>query len=219
MLPPGLNAFRENSPRRHDLDEVGAVLEIGPNRFRDFFRTVGEIFDHWHIDINGKLFRIARTAGGGNIIASHEQSRPRHRAFIDRVSQIDIDVRPSRSHVAASGEASAQGDKRVARAPKRIVTGCGFRERIFPVHAHAARQMGVQIDQAGEQSRITQIDHGRARGHGKISADANNLFAFHSNHRRSQRRAAASIEQTSRFDNGDRRDGWLAGCQCATPFR
>ena len=45
LLPPRLDAFRENRAGRHDLDEVGTVFEIGPNRFRDLVRPVSEVSD------------------------------------------------------------------------------------------------------------------------------------------------------------------------------
>ena len=189
LLPAGLDPFRENRARRHDLDEVRAIFEIGPDRFRDFFRTVREIFDQRRIEIDGKLFRVARAAGGGNVIPGHEQTRPRHRAFIDGIAQIDIDVRPGRPHLAAGGEPGPQSHERVARAPECIVTGRRFSQRILPVHAHPDRQMRVQIDQSGQQSRVTQIDHFRARRNAEIRANLSNLFAFHPHHCRNERRA------------------------------
>ena len=86
LLPAGLNSFRKNCTRSHDFDEVRAIFEIGSDRFRDLFRPVRKIPDQRRVEIDGKLFRIARAAGGGNIISRHEQARPRHRALVDRVA-------------------------------------------------------------------------------------------------------------------------------------
>ena len=60
-----------------------------------------------------------------------------------------------------------------------------FRERIFPVHAHPAGQMRVQIDQSWQQGRVTQIDYGRAVWNREMTANLNDFFTFHSHHCRS----------------------------------
>ena len=95
------------------------------------------------------MFRIARAAGGGNVIPGDEKTRPRHGTFIDGIAQIDIDVRPGWPHLAAGSEPGTQSEERIARAPKCIVTGRRFGQCILPVHAHPDGQMRVQIDQAG----------------------------------------------------------------------
>ena len=82
-------------------------------------------------------------------------------------------------------------------------------ESLFPVHAHPTGQMCVQIDQSGQQRRVTQIDHLRPRRDAEIGPDLGNLFAFHPHHRRSHRRAATSIHKMSGLDDCHGRRGRL----------
>ena len=62
LLSPWFDPFREDCAGGHDFDEVCAVLEIGPDRFDDFLRTVGQPHFEKPIDlgsIRASLLRLS----------------------------------------------------------------------------------------------------------------------------------------------------------------
>src|SRR5258708_33881532 len=54
------NALGEHGPRRQDLDEVRAILEIRAHGLGDLRRTIGQVVYQRDLDVGRKLQGIAR---------------------------------------------------------------------------------------------------------------------------------------------------------------
>ena len=140
------DALRQHGAGDKDLDEVRAVREVRAHRFDDFLRAVGEIPHERHVEIDRELTRVAGATRRRHVVTGDDQARTGHSASIDRLSQLDIDIRPGRSHVAAGRETGHQRQARIARTPQCRLGGRRRRERRLPVHVVAIREMRMEID-------------------------------------------------------------------------
>ena len=76
-------------------------------------------------------------------------------------------------------------------------------QRIFPVNIAAPGEMGMQIDEAGKQSRVPEIDLPRARRHGQRRAHRHDPIALDSNHGRRQWFPTAAVDEPRRANDDD----------------
>lgn len=206
VLPrPWRDALREDGTGRENLDEVGAVLEIGANRARDFVGAIGEVADDRHVDIRRKLSRIPSATSRRDIVAGDHHPRSRHRVFFDRAAQLDVDIWPGGSHVADRGESSQQRDSGVASAPQRIAWRRRFHQRILPVHARVAREVRVEIDEPRQERGVTQVDHLRTGHHAHVWPDLGDALTVDANRCGPYGRRTRTVDQLRGSDDRDPR--------------
>ena len=199
LLRARRNALRHHRAGGEDLDEVRAVLEIGPDDLAHLVDTVRQIADDRHVDVDRELPRIAGAAGRRDVVAGHLQPRTRYRALVDGVAQVDVDVRPRRAHVAGRGEAGHQRRSRVHRAVDGGASGRGGEQRRLPVGADLVGQVRVQVDEAGEHGRRAQIDD-LIGGHAGRRPDALDPIAANQHTGVGDWRSATSVDEPSRLD-------------------
>ena len=156
---PGRDALRHHRAGRQHLDEVGAVLEVRAHHLAHLVDAVGEVADDRHVHVDGELARVAGAAGGRHVVAGHLQPRPGHRALVDGVAQIDVDVRPGRPHVAARREAGHQRGPRVDGAVDGRASRRRGEQRRLPVGADLVGEMRVQVDEPGQHRGGAEVDH------------------------------------------------------------
>ncbi len=149
LLGAGVDALRENGARRQDLDEVRAVLEVRAHGVADGVHSIRQVLDQRNVDVHRELAGVARATGGAHVVSGDGEPRAGHEAFVDRFPQFDVDVGPLRTHVAAGGEAGAEGVERVLRAMERGARRRRLHERVLPMD-RAARQVGVKVDHTRE---------------------------------------------------------------------
>jgi hypothetical protein len=162
-----------------DLDPIGAARDLAAHDPGDRFRPV-DLLGTLH---DGALRdEPARGVGAGSDdrAGDHDHPRPDDRALLERAPQPDIGLTGALGpQVAHGGEAGGQrpSERRDrARDAQRLVVA---QHLIVPraLVVGAQQEMGVQVDQSGQQRRAAQIDPPRAVGCGEAGAGRDDPLA------------------------------------------
>ncbi len=160
---------REDAARRADLDHVGAVLDVaadggahGVGAVGDRGVDAGALVEHVGAVADG---RVAVAAGRADGAHGDEHPRPLDLAAARGVAQPHVDEGAG-AEVAHRREADHQSLAHVDRGVERLL-GDRLLEAVklvlLPVVARLARQVRVRVHEAGQQRRVAEVDHLRAR--------------------------------------------------------
>ncbi len=197
--------LRQHPAGGHELDHVGAILDLVAHRGTALIRTVADAVNRAsRLDHIGRKRPLVGMSGGP---ANGVDSRQHTRAFgdprLDGVTQPD--VHPVRStDIAHRREPGLEGSPGVhgriqgLLSRKSIHTGV---EVLVPVVRHLHGQMHVRVDKARQQGGIAEIDDPRTFGDVQVRAGRNNLRAFHQHHAGLNQLAGNAVEQTRRFEH------------------
>ena len=180
LLPGAAVPFIEGAAGSHHLDDVDAPADRLAHRAA---AVVGPVADAAADDSFEELFAqvviVGVTVGRAYRVAGGQNARSQHDAVADRVSQTQDGV-TLRAEIAHRREASHEGRGVVLdsddEAAVEVVEGRGgtavgddceiivrFAEVQIPTALRAAAQMHVQIDEAGHDEHVREVDDARVR--------------------------------------------------------
>ena len=158
-----------------------------------------------------KSFLIITMASGGTESANRdEHARAGNVAMIDGVAESDIDV-VRRAYIAYGSETGQQGDARINTGAESAL-GNSFLE-VFECGAIiivgiGEAQMGMGVDEAGQQSGVAQIDDLSTGGDRSAGANGNDAAGGNHNQAGSDQGIIFAIEEGGGLQN-KRFVGWL----------
>ena len=108
---------------------------------------------------------VAPAATAADEGAGHHHPRTGRPPGVDRVAQGDVDEGPVVADVAHAGEAGVEGVARVAHPGHPLLrTGPGEQLGVALPAVDLAHEVGVTVDQAGQQGRAGQVEDGGVDG-------------------------------------------------------
>ncbi len=170
-------AFRKHSARGTDLDDVRAILDDFANLVLHRLDAVGHSFS-LKMKCGREQIFVAMTAGDSQRWSRGDHARPNHVSIVDGIAQCDVRI-IFRANVAHCSESCFEGAPRVSRAMQRF-TSRRNPKPLIPERVQVKREMGMHVDQAGQQRGVRQIN-GRVSGSRLDFAgrrDLRNLFPF-----------------------------------------
>ena len=207
---PHIVGQRQDAAGRAHLDDVGAVLHLKADRVAELIRAAGDAVGDPRLRPE-PLKRIpgvvAMAAARAKRVNRDEHARTERHAARDRIAQADVDVvgRPDVAHRREAGEQRPPCELGGAkgrfgnRAPQP-------RDRVrIPVVRRFVGDMGVRVDEAGEQRDVAKVDDLRAGRHRQPAALRGDSAPLHQDHRVRDRRVRGAVEQPRRPDRGHRR--------------
>jgi hypothetical protein len=137
----------------------------------DLFGTVGDgevalRGEHGHACLRGVVVEVAVAAGDGECGAGGYDAWARDQAFVDGVAEID-GHEGERAYVADAGEARIEGSLGVDDAGVGAGEGGFFEGVDGVVFVGAGSEMGVAVDEAGEDVVVAEIDYFCSCGDGE----------------------------------------------------
>ncbi len=160
---PGVRPVGHHRSGGDQLDQVGTAVQDPTYRAGHVVDGV----DHAHPQLRGHMLigvgretaDVAPAATAPDEGAGHHHPRTRRPACVDRVAQRDVDEGAVVADVAHAGEPGAQRRACVAHAGHRLLRA-GAREQLgvaLPA-VDLAHEVGVTVDQAGQQRRARQVE-------------------------------------------------------------
>jgi hypothetical protein len=148
-------AERQHAAGGAYLDDVGAVLDVAARDLERFIHAIG------HAERGDLVFGrvhgvVAVAAGDAEWRAGGEDARAGHVAVVDGVAQADVGVVVG-ADVADGGEAGAQRGQRILGADQRHARHRLGDQAVAGVFGRAG-DVGVGVDQAGQQGLVAQVD-------------------------------------------------------------
>src|SRR5690606_12722511 len=173
-------AGREHAPGRADLDDVGAVLDLVPDRGHRLVHAVGDpLLDAAaRVAVRAVAVGVAVPAGAADGEAGRDDARAWHQAVFDRVAERDVGPLVG-ADVADGGEAGQQRDARVLDADDGGVAGPLVQPVVAVSAAGVAVQVGVGVDEAGQHGVPGQVDHLGAARDVHVGTHRSDAFATH----------------------------------------
>ena len=146
----------------------------------------------------------------GEIGPGDEHARARHQPLVDRIAQGNVGEPAIGADIAHGGEARLERQARIPRADQHGIDRRGL-ERVGQIRA-AARvgEVGVEVDQAGEDGVGRPVDPCRALGRGGAGLDPEDAVPFGEDALPGQHLTCLDIEQSARLEIepiGQRGDG------------
>ena len=207
---------RQDAARRHELDQVRAVLEVLPDLGAQGPRAVRSAFADMVV-LEGQEIVVGMTARRADRRAGHQHPRAFDLALVDRIAQGDV-RKAAGADIAHGGEAGFQGLLGVGDAIDRFARR-GEKHAVEAFVIGVRGHMDVRVDQSRQDRRAAQLDLagpvGRNQGRGRT--DGADLVAGNDDHLIIQHFAADRIHQPARVNGGDllRSRGCGEGCrQC-----
>jgi hypothetical protein len=156
----------EHGPGGDHLDEVGPAVQDRPHPLPDLGRggCLPEPEVPRQLDVGGQAGDGPAAPRDGHVRAGHGHARPEHGAVADGVAQGHVDERPEGADVAHGREAGQHGGPGVGDPAERLLGGAAV-DRRDAGPLELADQVGVAVDQAGQQRVAGKLDQGRALGH------------------------------------------------------
>ena len=160
----------------HELDPVGAVLDVAANDVVDVIDGVGDVEAAGHCDIGREERAVAMAAGDGNATAGGDHARPKDEAALLGVAEGELRVVGGAfAGVAQVGEAVVEPEAQVVGAPESGL-GDGGAEVLGPVlRGGVGERVAVDVDEAGENRIGREVGDSNALGRGV--GDGLNAFA------------------------------------------
>src|ERR1035437_495742 len=163
------------------LDDVGAVLDVVAHGLAGLVRATDDAVGDAGFaaeDVRGEAGGgVAMPAGGAEGVDGDQHARAGNLAGVDGVAQADIDVIAG-PHVAHGGEAGHQGAAHdidgIERALRNVLLE-GVQFLYAVVALVGVSEVGVRVDQAGEQGGVAEIDGFGAGGKRRLGADGGDL--------------------------------------------
>src|SRR6185503_21166344 len=107
---------------RHQLDPVGAVLDIAPGRGRNLIHRVGDVRAPWQFLIDGELIGVAMAAGKRQTLTGDDHAWSLNEALLDAVAQCNLSVvAVGLASIPQSRESLVEPDAQVAYTPQRCL--------------------------------------------------------------------------------------------------
>ncbi len=163
LLCAGRDPLGEHGAGRENLNEVRAVLEVRAHRVADGVHSIRERLDDGNLHVDRELPGVAGTAGRSHVVSRHHEPRPGDDALIDGVTEIDVDVRPGRAHVATGGEPGAESGEGVSRSRESRLRWRRLEQDVLPMHAFDVGQVGMEIDETRQEGGASEVDDLRTR--------------------------------------------------------
>ena len=201
---------RQHAARGHELDDVGAVLDLIAHRRAALIGTAAHALDG---TCHGDALRrhrvlIGMPARRSNRIVGHQHARARNLSGVDGIAQAECKI-VGRPEVAHRGNARLERRLGIVRAVQHLLGGeshDAVEPIAIPVWAGLLRQMHMRIDEPRQQSGIAQIDHLRILGNLEVAAHRLDFGAGNDHHAVRDQLAGHGIEQTRRLQrDGSRR--------------
>ncbi len=161
--------FRQNPGGGDHLDHICSVLDVEPHLLADLIDAVGDAGEVVELQIRGEPGYVGVAAGRADGQTGHLQSRANDLAGIDGLAQGDVDEFDG-ADVAAGGETGHQGAAGVDMGRDGDVDG-RLAEQPLVVVARLRGDVCVGVDQAGQDSGVTQVEDGGALRHGDVGFD------------------------------------------------
>ena len=196
----------EYAARRHQLDHVGAVLDLEAHRRAALLGAVADAVDRPLLrHASGRERRpVPVAAGRSEGVHRGEHARTGDQPLVDRVAQADVDVVVG-AEVAHGGEAGLERLFRVGRGVERLLGREAQHvvdEVLRPARAELHGEMDMGVHQAGEQRRVSEIDHRGARRHGEAGTRGDDLAALDDHHTVRLAGLARAVEDMRRLEHG-----------------
>ncbi len=162
LLRLRIAAVREDGAAGENFDVVGAVVRELADALADFPRAVGLAVAEipGKSDVGREAGHGAGAAGDGDVGSGDEHARADDVAFCDGVAQSDVGERAIDADVAHGGEAGFEEDARVGNGLERHFCGGVFElvDRIDVALLRAVGEVGVAVDEAGEDGGVGEVD-------------------------------------------------------------
>ena len=187
-----------------DFDEVGAVIEL----FADGFARFPGAVDGLNADGNGDLGRItfqAVATGGGDAARGNFHARAGNQALVDGVANIYVAIHGAFGFdVAQGGEAGFEGAFCAERGEDSAVLP-GLLEEDVVVFGDVScvdHDVGVAIDEAGEDGGLAEVDDVGASGDLDLvgGRDSGDFFALDDDDLIAEHLAGADVEEMTGAD-------------------
>ena len=148
-------AFGEHAAGGADLDQVRAVFDVLAHHVLHRGDAVGHAVTG---DVEGLRQQVVVhvAAGDAERRTADLHVRSFDEPFVDGVAQIDIG-KAIGSHIAHGGDPRFERDLRIACADQRALGNRGG-ELVVGVEVRVVGEMGVDIDNAGEQRGVAEVD-------------------------------------------------------------
>ena len=188
----GLARHRQR-PRRHDLDQVGALLDLLAHCLAHLVGPVGLAVHVGEEPATGRR-------GGDDLAAQHE-ARPGAQLRTDRAAQreqltaVGAEVARGRD---AAGEHRARGIRLTVRAHVRLVRELAARRG----READAAEVDVRVDQSRQDRAARDVDRCESGRHGATVGDRGDHACLDQHARAHARLAAAAVEDTA-ADQGE----------------
>ena len=162
LLRLRIAAVGEDGAAGEEFDVVGAVVGELANFLADFPRAVGLAVAEipGESDVGSEAGHGAGAAGDGDVGSGDEHARADDVAFGDGVAESDVVERAVDADVAHGGEAGVESHARVGDGLEGHFGG-GVHElvaRIDVAGVRAVGEVGVAVDEAGEDGGVGEVD-------------------------------------------------------------
>jgi hypothetical protein len=204
----------EHAARGHELDEVGAILDLIAHRRAAFRRAVAD-----PLDGAGRLDAVRREGGLVGVparradgVVGDQHARPFRDPGVDGVAQAERHV-VDRADVAHGGEAGLQGPPGVEGGVVGLLGGEAhdvLEEVAVPVVRHLHVEVDVGVDEAGQEGRVAEVDHPRAGRRRQVLADLGDVIPLDDHHAGGQGALRGGGEDARGLEH-DRRGGRPGG--------
>src|SRR4029077_7210719 len=156
-------ALGEHSTSGQNLDYVHAVFHLRAHYVADLVDAVGDLKvaflgKHAHTRLRRIIVQVAMTAGDRNARSTGYSAGSRNQAFVDQIPEIDGEKR-RRANITHAGKTGFQRLARVDHRGKRALEWRVLEAIDLVVTVGPRAEMGVAIDQAGQDRGVRKINH------------------------------------------------------------